>query len=338
MTVVVAADRGGDLVARLQPLIRMLVPEVQRWMDEQSAQTVEERRYQPFVAIAEQFDDLLSSVNWVAECFGRTRGWQPDPPVFEAAVSLAGLVVAAREASPHAFRDGSVPSEVIEVFLAVWLSELARRPDVTAPQIAAAYLSGSWSPPGTPVCDAFWEPAGLLLEALVYKSACHGLHRLANLRVPPLACERKEERSVFNQRIVEATHTVTVWTSAPPAQAAVDAGTIQEWDCEKLTLWEFLAGVILGPGRARRPGDGGAADGERPQAGAFPQTLLGRWGELEMGLIAATVELYVCTGCAKFHQEPSCEAFPSAAMVATWRRHQFLTPRDRLPAPQRHLG
>jgi hypothetical protein len=318
VTVAVAFERQGDAVRDFQPFLPMLSSEVRRWMDEQAGQLVEERRFHHFVALAERYRDLLRSVNWVAGRFEHTPGRQPPSETFEAVLTVVAMAVAAGAAAPHAFGAGAVPVEVTEAFVALWRAGVPRRPDVTAPQVAAAFLSGAWSPEGRPRFQARWEPARLLLEAMTYKSTCHGL--------------RRAERNRFNQRLLTATHAAAVWLTSPAGRAP-GVERLEQWDSEVLNLWQFFANAILGPGRAGTDGHA-----QRPLPGAFDDSLLCRWAEREIGLAVGTAELYVCSSCVGFHPEPSCPARPGAAMLVTWRRHQFLTPKDFLGDDQRYLG
>lgn len=312
----------------LTPLFQRLDRWVDEWITRQHSKA--QADFDASLVVVERFDGLLRKVGWLEDPlrddFGIDR-WE-----FQAAVALSGLLVAARPVGGEEPSDPAPPATVARGFLSLRSPSTRCREDVTAAQLATAYLAGRWAPPG---CLAFtavrWEPAALAISAMTHKSVRHGLHVLANKGVPPLHSERCERREHFDRRVAAATHTIAVWLTSPDSTDGEP--TISEWDCEVRSLWEFLSDAILGPGRA-----GSRGDGDRPQPGAFSKCLLGRWCESRVGVLVKDVELFLCPHCREPHGQPTCPAQPTAVLTATWCRRRFVTPRSRLPEPDREWG
>ncbi len=333
LSVVVDGDRWDTIERQLAPLFEDLGPWVEEWLDEQGKALVDERRLSGPIAVAERFPDLVDRVDWVRKTFERDSEYEVPPELFEAVVALVGMAVAARAAAGGTEGEWTVPHEARQALLRLWYAAAARRrPDVGAPQAAAAYLSGTWSPPGSPRFRGRWEPAGLVLEAITYKMVHHGAHVLANVGVPPWADQRYQHRAAFDAEIVKGTHMVVLWLVAVPDHPGGDAPGLAAWNWEERTLWEFLCGAVLGPARA------GGRQGTRPQAAAFRRTLFGRWAERTVGTTAGTAEVFACTECVKLHDRPDCPESGGARVVATARRNLFVAPRDRLASADREHG
>jgi hypothetical protein len=336
LSVVVDGDRWDTIERQLAPLFEELGPWVEEWLDEQGKALVDERRLSGPIAVAERFPDLVERVDWVRKTFERDSGHDVPPALFEPVVALVGMAVAARAASGGSGGGWAAPPDARRGLLKLWYGGAAhRRPDVEAPQAAATYLSGAWSPPGSPRFHGRWEPAGILLEAMTYKMVHHGAHTLAGLAVPPWADQRYQRRADFDAEIVKGTHTIVLWlvaVSDEPDDPGADAAGLAAWNWEERTLWEFLCGAVLGPARA------GAPHRRRPQAAAFTRTLFGRWAERTVGTTAGTVEVFACPVCVKVHDQPDCPESAGARAVATARRNLFVTPRDRLSGADRERG
>lgn len=333
LSVVVDDDRWDTVERQLAPLFEALEPWVEEWLDEQGKALVDERRLTPPIAVAERFAHLVDSVNWVRKTFERDSGYEVPSGRFEAVVALVAIAVAARAAAGGLGDGWAAPRDARRTFLKLWRDGAARRRlEVEAPQAAAAYLSGAWSPPGTPPFRGRWEPAALLLEAMTYKMVHHGAHSLANLGVPPWADRRSRQRAAFDAEIVKGTHTIVLWLVAGPEGRGADTAGLAAWSWEERTLWEHLCGTVLGPARA------GTRQGPRPQAAAFTRTPFGRWAEETVGTTAGTVEVFACPVCVKVHDQPDCPESPRARAVATARRNLFVSPRDRLSGVDREHG
>lgn len=292
-------------------------------MDGQPRMLLDEPRLRSSVALVERFDDLLKSVAWVQDRVRREHRDGLSRCEWEVAVTVAGILAAGRKVSSGATHAWREPAAVL---LKVWSPDLVHREDVNAPQVAAACLGGPWSPRGAADLPPTrrWEPARLVLMAIVYKSVHSGMHRLA-ANVPPLARERSQDRDRFNEHIWRGTHAIAGRLTALDRRAGDDGPTIRHWECEEHSLWEFVASAILGPGR---PGAGGCAG--RPLPGAYTASLLGQWCKQAIGVFVGTVEAYVCIDCEELYRQPSCPAHPSAVVIATSCQKHFVTPRQSL--------
>lgn len=292
---------------------------------------LDEPRLRGCVALVERFDDLLKSVAWLTGAVGRDRRPELSGCEWEVAVTVAGILTAAEKGGLGARHDWRGPALVL---LRVWSPDLGHRPDVNAPQVAAACLAGPWRPrwAPNPPPTRWWEPARLVLMALVYKSVHSGLHRLANL-LPPLARERSQDRDRFNEHIWKGTHAIAGRLTAHDGSPVREGQTIRQWQCDERSLWEFVASAILGPGR---PGAGGC--GARPLPGAFNASLLGQWCQQAIGVGVGTIEVYVCAECQELCQQPRCADHPSAVVIGTSCRNHFVTPRQRLTGDDEQWG
>jgi len=247
-------------------------------------------------------------------------------------VALSGLQVAARRAGVPSADAAAPPAEVVAALLDLWRPCLVRCTGVTAVQVAVASLGCGWSPRHGSRPDAPpWEPARVGLLTMIHKAVKNGLHFLANIGVPPLVRERCEERSAFDHRVQSMAQSIAL--SLVSAQPGEPGRSIADWDCGASTLWAFLFNAILGPGHA-----GGGSVGGRPQAGAYPKSLLGGWLHPALGITVKTVEQYFCTGCTRAHADPKCPVSDDAAVMMTSSRNRYVTPRDLLSSRDREWG
>ena len=333
MTIVVEGDRWEALLRRLAPLLLKLEPWVDQWLDEEAQALVDERRLNALVVLGERFPTLVARVTWVILRFEDASGAEVPRCLFEPIVALAALPVAARRAAAGAGVQRSEREVVGPPFLKLWNDRADdRTPEITAPHVAAAYLSGIWAPDGYPRFEGRWEPARLQLGAIVYKMVHHGAHALANMGLAPWTRERQEERARFDARIMAADQRVASWLVCGDNPLGCKGASLTAWDWEQRTLWEFLHGVVLGPGRA------GEAGNWHLTAGAFRSSLFGCWAELAVGTTVGTVEVFVCPRCPPARDLPGCATCPETLTIATARRHRFVAPRDRLEDADRELG
>lgn len=319
-------------VRRLAPLVLRLrlTQEVERWLEEQPTTLLDEPWLRPYVAIVERFDDLLRSVAWVAKALQRDGGPELSRQEQEVAVTIAAFRAAASQAAPSVEHDWRQPALVL---LSAWRADLVHQDEVNAPQIAAACMGGGWTPPWAPdLTSPWWEPAGLALEAMTYKSVHRGLHVMATKNVPPLARERCRCREQFTGHVTRATHLITAWLASGRGCGHGRFASISQWRCEERSLWEFIANAVLGPGRA------GAASCGRPVPGAFAASLLGRWCEQTLGVRVGTIEVYVCLECQELCAKPACPRHPSGMVIATSCRNHFVTPRCQLEEEDQEWG
>jgi len=280
--------------------------------------------------VLEQFEGLQARARWL-EARAR-REFRLDAFRFEAIVALSGLQVAARRAGVPVADRPAPPEEVVAAFLDAWRPCLARCPGVTAVQVAVANLGCGWRPGhGSRSLAPSWEPARVALLAMTHKAVKNGLHLLANVGVPPLVRERCEERSTFDDRVQAMAHSITL--ALVSSQPDEPGRSIADWDCESATLWGFLFDAVLGPGHA-----GGGSVGGRPQAGAYPKSLFGRWLEPRLGVTVKAVEQYFCTGCKEAHGDPKCPVSDDAAVMITSSRNRYVTPRDLLSSRDSEWG
>lgn len=321
-----------DAVRRLQPIFWRICNGVEQWMDEQPKTLLDEPRLRGSVAFLERYDDLLDGVAWVRKAIERDGGITLARSEWEVGVTVAGFVAASRQAAPGVVHDWR---GAVRVLTAIWSPGLDRRDDVNAPQVAVASLGGGWAPGsgrGLPP-TSLWEPAGIVLQAMIYKSVHRGLHSLASRHVAPLSSERCGGRGRFDAHIWMATHTIAGWLTSPDGGGRDDGLTVSSWACDERSLWELVSNAVLGPGRP-----GGGCCGGRPLPAAYPASLLGRWCEPAVGVRVGTVEAYVCLDCSGVCGQPRCPQHPSATVVATSLRNHFVTPRHRLADGDRAWG
>ena len=301
-------------------------------MDEQPNVVLDDARLRSLVAVVERFDDLYGRVEWVAGALQRDGG-----PTFarherEVAVTVTALLVAAKQAAPRIGCDWQPAASVL--LIALSSPGVAHREDVNAPQVAAACLGGGWAPPGAPdLPTRFWEPAGLALQAMTYKSVHNGLHSLATKNVPPLTRYRCRCRGRFDELVVRGAHAITAWLASDADCGGRAWPTIRQWRCDERTLWEFVSNAVLGPGRP-----GGGSCGGRPLPGAYGTCLLGRYLQDAVGLRVGTVETYVCMECEKLCGQPTCTLHPAATVMVSSSRNHFVTPRWQLPEDDQAWG
>lgn len=332
VTIVVEGDRWEALMRRIAPLLKDLETWVEQWLDEQAHALVDERRLNSFVVLAERFPRLPPKVNCVVLRFEETSGDEVPRCLLEPIIALVGMEVAARKARPFSGSQPAALEHAGRALLELWSHRGGdRKSDITAPQVAAAYLSGVWAPAGWPRFDGRWEPARLQLGAMTYKMVHHGAHAMANLPLAPWTRQRQDARCRFDSTILAGAQRLVAWLVHGDGPPSCRGASLAAWDWEQRTLWEFLHGAVLGPGR---PGGGSG----HPLAGAFLSSMFGCWAELTVGTTVGTVEVFVCPRCGRLRDAPGCEDHPAVTTIATSRRHRFVTPRDRLEDIERDLG
>jgi hypothetical protein len=332
MVIVVEGDRWEALMRRLAPLLIDLERWVEQWLDEQARALVDEPRLNSFVVLAERFPKLPPKVDCVVRRFEERSGDEVPRCLLEPIIALVGMDVAARRARPSSGSQRAALEQAGRALLELWSHRGGdRNPDLTAPHVAAAYLSGVWAPAGWPRFAGRWEPARLQLGAMTYKMVHHGAHSLANMPLAPWTQLRQDERCRFDSAILAGAQRIVSWLVRGDGPPSCRGASLAAWDWEQRTLWEFLHGVVLGPGR---PGGGNG----HPLAGAFLSSMFGCWAELAVGTTVGTVEVFVCTGCGRVRDLPGCEQHPGVTVIATGRRHRFVTPRDRLEDVEPDLG
>jgi len=318
--------RGGGVRRPLSQLFAIIKPYTEEWADER--ETSEPPQVGPSLLVVEGFDDLAARLRWLERKARSDFGL--DASGFEAVIALSGMLDAAGRSG---VRVGIAPPDpIVEEFLALWTPGLDCGADVTPPQVAAAYFTGGWAPPGGSRWDhPRWEPASLAILAVTFKAVRAGLHSLAARGVPPLLRERCEQRATFEQRALAIMQEIALELTVTPPQSRGCAPFLASWNCQESSLWGFVFDATLGPGR---PGGGG----DRPLAGAFAKSLLGLRCERTMGITVKTVEEYVCTSCKEAHPDPKCPIAPYALVMATSRRNRLVTPKARLQGDDRSWG
>lgn len=266
---------------------------------------------------------LLHEGSWMQEQLQRHHRIELDPRRWEAVVAVVGIWAAAQAGPRNKDPTMDPPDHVFAAAMRAWLAVRAH-PDVSAAEVIAWYLAGPWCPTGVAAPHEPWEPASLVVLAVIRQAVERALRNLAGWKVAPVDHLWEHDRARFDGLVARGAHVIAAQLVSP-APASGHHPRLGEWNCEDRPLFEWIFNAVLGPG----------PHGRRPQACEYPHTPFGAWLEPETGITVGNELLYAP---AEGPRAAGCASSPATGQWLTWRRNRFVVPDQGLPDHLRSRG